>query len=414
MSETKSKMSVSYRIIFIISIFMIVFVLLVGSLIKSPSTGYWVFFWGYTAWLMNKRNNHGLIIFYKVTLWFDVIVAVIAVSILLFSNDEVKQLVGISTIEAAILFTIVIFLNYALFVYFKRQLNPKINSLAKANQPAIDDIYWEQASSEIKQGQRDDTLWARVFSDADGDENKTKARYLKLRVEQLQSESKLKPISLAKDEFTATQRTTAAKSEKIVNGFSVFAKISVGLLFAVLLYVLYVLMGGNIVFSNSEKSSKNGMTSFIDIKPSKDWKIDTNLLRTDIREGRISVSSMSAERLDSYSAVLTKPWNKARYRLGSELVDQMESKNIWWIQNNKIYIRLYNPHSTEIRSILFSFSSYPCVKSNSNKVYVNFEVDEPLKSYSYIVYSALLPFDNEKTLTVGTKCGLIETAFAAL
>ncbi|MGY8815865.1 MAG: hypothetical protein ACKVHQ_14300 [Gammaproteobacteria bacterium] len=54
------------------------------------------------------------------------------------------------------------------------------------NESSIADKYWEQASNEVSSNSRDEALWARIFAETDGDENKTKARYIKARAEKLQ------------------------------------------------------------------------------------------------------------------------------------------------------------------------------------------------------------------------------------
>lgn len=50
--------------------------------------------------------------------------------------------------------------------------------------------YWEIASDECEGENRKKGLWAKCFSEADGDENKAKAKYLKLRVIELKSGNK--------------------------------------------------------------------------------------------------------------------------------------------------------------------------------------------------------------------------------
>ncbi len=50
------------------------------------------------------------------------------------------------------------------------------------------DSAWEVASNELNSVNRREGLWAKCFAQADGDENKAKANYLKERVEQLRSE----------------------------------------------------------------------------------------------------------------------------------------------------------------------------------------------------------------------------------
>lgn len=192
MTVTKTKMSASYKAIFILSIFMVFFVLIAGAATKSKSSGFGMWIWGYTAWLMYKRRNADLVSFYKLLLWFDVIAAGVAVAVLSFSSSEVTKLVGYSTIEALILFVFVISLTYGLYKFF---LNLESNSNATDSINTADSSIWDQVSEEVMSGQRVDSLWTRAFSESDGDPNKANARYIKLRFEQIKLESMSSPSS---------------------------------------------------------------------------------------------------------------------------------------------------------------------------------------------------------------------------
>lgn len=195
MTNLKQKMSASYRAIFVLSIFMVFFVLIAGAATKSKSSGFGMWIWGYTAWLMYKRRISDLVSFYKVILWFDVIAVVIAIAVLNFSNSDVGRYVGYTAVEAALLFALVISLSYGLYRYFLHlQNSPSESSIDENNDSSL----WEQVSEEIKNGQRIDSLWTRAFSEADGDKSKSQARYIKLRVQQLRStHSKTNDVSRA-------------------------------------------------------------------------------------------------------------------------------------------------------------------------------------------------------------------------
>lgn len=183
MTNQKFKMSASYRAIFILTIFMVFFVLIAGAVFKSKSSGFGMWVWGYTAWLMYKRRISDLVSFYKIILWFDAIAASIVVVALVFGNNDI----GYSLVESFVLLGVVISISYALYRYFLRlSLNPPTVTTTDAD----DSLLWEQVSEEIKSGIRIDSLWTRAFSDSDGDNNKANARYIKLRLEQLRSNVK--------------------------------------------------------------------------------------------------------------------------------------------------------------------------------------------------------------------------------
>jgi hypothetical protein len=57
-----------------------------------------------------------------------------------------------------------------------------------------EDAAFEKALDELESGKTEKALWARAFSEANGDENRAKAQYIKRRVLQLltrQSNSRL-------------------------------------------------------------------------------------------------------------------------------------------------------------------------------------------------------------------------------
>ena len=186
MSNTKPKMSATYSAIFILSILMVFIVLIAGTATNSKTSGVGMWIWGYTAWLMYKRRISDLVSFYKTLLWFDIVMAAIALVALSFSDSNVSSYVDYSIVNVMLLFVIVISLTYGLYKYFYNlQNNPSLN----LPNGSVNADFWEQVSDEIKNGKRIDSLWIRAFSEADGDANKANARYIKLRVEQLEAQN---------------------------------------------------------------------------------------------------------------------------------------------------------------------------------------------------------------------------------
>lgn len=91
-------------------------------------------------------------------------------------------------------------------------------------------------------------------------------------------------------------------------------------------------------------------------------------------------------------------------------VDQMESSNTWWIEDNKIHIFLKNPTKRTLKQISFSLSESDC-KGNGKKKLLQFELPTMLEAESSVVYSAELPFNYLKTIGKGIKCGVIEEVY---
>ena len=239
MSNLKPKMSSSYRVIFILSILMVFFVLIAGAATNSKSSGFGMWIWGYTAWLMYKRRNAELVSFYKLLLWFDVIAAGIAVVVLSFSDSEVAKIVGYSAIEALVLFVFVISLTYGLYKYF---LNLESNPTSSDSFSVADSIIWDQVSEEVKSGKMVDSLWTRAFSESDGDSNKANARYIKLRFDQIKLESK---GSLSSSSISSLPKESIKVKVSIFDFWNSFNSVGKLALIVILVLVGYGLLGGN-------------------------------------------------------------------------------------------------------------------------------------------------------------------------
>ncbi|MBT8573371.1 hypothetical protein G6699_07270 [Polynucleobacter paneuropaeus] len=251
MTNPKQKMSASYKAIFILSIFMVFFVLIAGAANNSKSSGFGMWIWGYTAWLMYKRRNTDLVSFYKLLLWFDVIAAGVAVAVLSFSDSEVTKIVGYSAIEALVLFVFVISITYGLYKYF---LNLDSNPTSSDSFSVSDSTIWDQVSEEVKSGKRVDSLRTRAFSESDGDSNKANARYIKLRFDQI----KLESMSSSSSSNASLPPKETAKVKLTIfdfwNNFNTVGKLA---LIGILLLVGYGIFGGNMdpFYKNTYSSS---------------------------------------------------------------------------------------------------------------------------------------------------------------
>ena len=80
----------------------------------------------------------------------------------------------------AILLTLMVYGIVFLITYIIKKSQSKNNTLNN-----IDNDVWQTALNEFESNNRDNGLWTRCFAEADGDEAKTKARYIKYRAEEL-------------------------------------------------------------------------------------------------------------------------------------------------------------------------------------------------------------------------------------
>ena len=199
MNIDKEPMSAAYRAVFILSIFMMLGVFLGSVLEQSKAGGFGVWVWGYTAWLMTKRRNSELATLFKFLMWRSVVGLAACALIFLNSADRSTGGNAVGVVVAALSLLLCIAIEYGLFTFFKKQVNAAtvpiqtLPSLSPASSPpnhlnrtvSATNANFAQALSELDGGNQDKGLWARCYADADGDDSRAKAAYLKHRATEL-------------------------------------------------------------------------------------------------------------------------------------------------------------------------------------------------------------------------------------
>ena len=223
MTVLKTPMSTSYKAVFVFSILMMFLVFIGGSMNGSKSSGVGVWFWGYTAWKMYKRDNESLVSLQKIMLWFEAIAFSIALAVLLFSDSDVRRYVDVTPLELILMAALSMGVTFALYKYFVKQVqNPNIS-----NSSSYDEELWSKVSDELKNGQRVDSLWTRAFAESDGDSNKANARYIKMRFEQIRQEAENFRSSTSDDNQNVLKLTVPPKKPigtgVILIGVAIFA-----------------------------------------------------------------------------------------------------------------------------------------------------------------------------------------------
>jgi hypothetical protein len=178
-------MSTSYKAVFALSILMIFIVIIGGAMSGSKSVGFGIWYWGYTAWKMHKRDNDSLVSLQKIMLWFQAIAFSVALAVLLLPDPDIRRYLDITPLGLIIIAALSMGLTYILYKFFLGQQNDSSYSSASVAESPIADIYWEQALRELDTV-RHEATWAKAMAGADGDDGKTKALYLKLRASELQ------------------------------------------------------------------------------------------------------------------------------------------------------------------------------------------------------------------------------------
>jgi hypothetical protein len=238
LSNIKEPMTGNYKGVFIFTIVMTIFVFFMAAL--SGSKGQiGTLIWGYTAWLMYKRNNVQLVSLYKGLLWLVSFAALL----MIFLFASYGETLGYSGAGLFFLFLLVFVIDYSLLKFFQREVQNELHPLgafrAKSSEitslTLTNEKIWERASIELN-GNRREGLWARCFAQSNGDENRARALYLRSRVSEIENELNIKPTS--KNYITSIPLINDAKKWWTQKDF--FKDINVWDLFWVGLFVAYI------------------------------------------------------------------------------------------------------------------------------------------------------------------------------
>lgn len=141
------------------------------------------------------------------------------------------------------------------------------------------------------------------------------------------------------------------------------------------------------------------------------WKADQKDLIQRWKAGDIQSLHMNIETIKSNSNTKSKFNVSHKEKLPKSEVDKIESMNTWWVSDNKLYVRFYNPHTKPITSAIFYLSKTSC-QTAKNKLWLGFEFEKPLSYESSAIYVGELPFDYVKAFGSGTNCGVVDSAFS--
>ena len=180
-------MTNSYKAIFIFAIFMSFVSLFLGA------KGIGTLFWGYVAWLMYKKNIVALITIFKLMsylLGFSFLIGIY----FLTNNTFNEKWIGYSAEGFFLSLLVSVIINIVLLRYFKnlQKLIPKFKRELRSptlqnNKITSDEDIYLQISHELESGLTDKALWTKIFAETDGNENKTKASYIKQRFNVIKS-----------------------------------------------------------------------------------------------------------------------------------------------------------------------------------------------------------------------------------
>lgn len=149
--------------------------------------------------------------------------------------------------------------------------------MARIKNRAEESLYYEAVAQEISEGKRIDHLWLQAFSEANGDEAKTKARYISLRVRMLKD-----LVEFKKEEHKEqknTERELPQNKQEKKEGAEDKSTMWTALVIIGIIIALFLLFG--FLSENSEELFKNvGATS----SPSVTKPLDTMLPTVRIKD----------------------------------------------------------------------------------------------------------------------------------
>lgn len=136
------------------------------------------------------------------------------------------------------------------------------------------------------------------------------------------------------------------------------------------------------------------------------WETDVKNVALLWKSGDIKSYDMSIKLLKDNFDVVNSP-----NILSTNLVAKIEAMNTWWVSDNKLFVRFYNPHIKPLLKTVFYFSKSPC-STPKNKIWVEINFNHALTPNESAVYIGELPFDYAKYIGKESACGTVEMAFS--
>lgn len=104
-----------------------------------------------------------------------------------------------------------------------------------------------------------------------------------------------------------------------------------------------------------------------------------------------------------------KPISSVKF-LDKSLVQRMEDANKWWVEKNKLSVLVLNPTKSELKEVVFELSTTDCKTENGKKRLLSLPLHVNLEANNSAIYRGELPFNYDKAIGKGTRCGVIKSA----
>jgi len=105
-----------------------------------------------------------------------------------------------------------------------------------------------------------------------------------------------------------------------------------------------------------------------------------------------------------------KPSNLQLNSLDAFSVQKMEAANKWWVEDNKLSVLVMNPTKFDLKEVVFELSTTDCKTDGGMKRQLSLPLLANLEAKNSAIYSGQLPFNYNKVLGKGTRCGVIKAA----
>jgi hypothetical protein len=92
-------------------------------------------------------------------------------------------------------------------------------------------------------------------------------------------------------------------------------------------------------------------------------------------------------------------------------VQRMESANKWWVENDTLSVLVMNPIDANLKEVVFELSTTDCNIDSGKKRLLSLPLLANLEANNSAIYSGQLPFNYNKVIGKGSRCGVIKAAF---
>lgn len=130
-------------------------------------------------------------------------------------------------------------------------------------------------------------------------------------------------------------------------------------------------------------------------------------LRKQIRDGKLYKRYTTITEVKDL-----KSSNQELKQIDALSVQKMEAANKWWVENDTLSVLVMNPIEANLKEVVFELSTTDCKTDGGKKRLLTLPLIANLAAYDNAIYSGQLPFNYNKVIGIGTRCGVIKAAFS--